>query len=119
MRFRLKVESAPYWIVQPTDTTTVEGGTAEFACAAGGIPAPTVFRFVNDVPITQVPASANRVLRNGTVYLRNVGLDETMKLQCNASNKHGYVFADVYLNVLLPPSFVRPPLAVTYAAEQQ
>jgi hypothetical protein len=87
--------------------------------AAGGIPAPTIFWFTNGVPITQVPASANRVLRSGTEYFRNVRQGATMKLQRIGSNKHGYVFAAVYQNVLLPPSFVRPPLAVTYAVEQQ
>jgi hypothetical protein len=66
-----------------------------------------------------VPASANRVLRSGKEYFRNVRQGATMKLQRIGSNKHGYVFAAVYQNVLLPPSFVRPPLAVTYAVEQQ
>jgi receptor-type tyrosine-protein phosphatase zeta len=60
-------------------------------------------------------------LRNGTVYFRNVELGDTTNLQCEASNTHGYVFADVYLNVLMPQtlSSVRQPPEVTYASEQQ
>ena len=34
-------------------------------------------------------------------------LDDSLVIQCNASNQWGYVFADVFLNVLdQPPSFV-------------
>jgi len=32
--------------------------------------------------------------------LRNLTLEDHMNIQCNASNNDGYVFADVYLNVL-------------------
>jgi neuronal cell adhesion molecule len=34
------------------------------------------------------------------IYLTNVQQTDRMVIQCNASNIHGYVFADVYLNVL-------------------
>ena len=34
------------------------------------------------------------------ITLTNLTLEDHMNIQCNASNKHGYVFSDVYLNVL-------------------
>ena len=33
------------------------------------------------------------------IILANVTVDDRMNIQCNASNKHGYVFKDVFLNV--------------------
>ena len=34
------------------------------------------------------------------IFLENVEQTDHMVFQCNASNIHGYVFADFYLNVL-------------------
>lgn len=41
-----------------------------------------------------------------SLTIRNLTLQDHMNIQCNASNRHGYVFADVYLNVLGKLSFV-------------
>lgn len=40
------------------------------------------------------------MLDETTITLTNLTLDDHMNIQCNATNIHGYVFADVYLNVL-------------------
>ena len=36
----------------------------------------------------------------GKLYFTNVAKTDYMVIQCNASNIHGYVFSDVYLNIL-------------------
>ena len=46
--------AAPYWIVEPTDLTVGLGDTANFTCAASGLPSPQVRWFINSVPIEQV-----------------------------------------------------------------
>lgn len=42
----------------------------------------------------RVTVSANMLV------IRNLTLEDHMNIQCNASNNDGYVFADVYLNVM-------------------
>jgi hypothetical protein len=37
---------------------------------------------------------------DNNITLRNLTLEDHLNIQCNASNRHGYVFSDVYLNVL-------------------
>ena len=37
---------------------------------------------------------------NNNFTISNLTLEDYMNIQCNATNNHDYVFADVYLNVL-------------------
>ena len=41
-----------------------------------------------------------RIVANNYVRYENVTKTDAQVLQCNASNKHGYVFANAFLNVL-------------------
>ena len=49
---------------------------------------------VNSPVLTKVELSEPSVLT-----IHNVDLSDQMNIQCNATNKHGYVFADVAINV--------------------
>ena len=119
-QFQLDVESAPSWIEQPIDTTAGVGDTVIFTCDATGLPAPKIEWFMNGLSMVAQAPPANVILQHNKVYFSDVQLTDATSLQCNASNKHGYVFADVFLNVLnVPPSFVRPPMEQTFAAERQ
>lgn len=51
------------------------------------------------VPADLVP-DRRRIVANNYVRYENVTKTDAQVLQCNASNKHGYVFANAYLNVL-------------------
>ena len=44
--------------------------------------------------------NSRRAVVNGVVYYKNLTKADSQVLQCNASNKHGYIFKNVYLNVL-------------------
>ena len=51
--------------------------------------------------LTSIPHAHRRVLNNGQrVVFDRVLSDDSSVLQCNASNKHGYIFANAYLNVV-------------------
>ena len=67
-----------------------------------------------DFPNERRKIDGNRIL------FTNLSKSDAQVLQCNASNKHGYIFKNVYLNVLAePPSFIKPPLPVVKVAEGQ
>nr|KAG5704342.1 hypothetical protein BaRGS_012651 [Batillaria attramentaria] len=100
----VRVESSPYWLQEPQDVEIEVGGTAEFNCLADAVPEPQYFWFVNGVPLYDVTDSritADRFNRSrpDRIVFSNVTREDLMVLQCNATNKHGYVWGDVYLNV--------------------
>ncbi|KAL5013978.1 hypothetical protein ScPMuIL_008248 [Solemya velum] len=123
--FTMRVESHPYWIEEPRDIETSIGAKATFLCRAGGIPTPRIYWFINGVPMNDVTDRriiSNRFLKPNeyNITLVNLTRDDAMVIQCNATNKHGYIFSDVYLNVLSEaPSILRPPELIKKSAEGQ
>lgn len=111
----LSVQSKPYWIQKPEDIETSEGASATFLCKADGTPTPKTEWFVNGVPIdesTDDTVLSNRFMKPNdmNVTIDDLKLTDVFVIQCNCSNSHGYVFADVYLNVLREaPQFVKKP----------
>ena len=56
---------------------------------------------------TQVP---NRQISENQIRISNLKKSDTGNYGCNASNSLGYVYKDVYVNVLsLPPEILNPP----------
>jgi len=47
-----------------------------------------------------LPPNQRRIVANHYVRYENVTKTDAQVLQCNASNKHGYIFSNSYLNVL-------------------
>jgi len=52
------------------------------------------------VVLADLAPDRRRIVANNYVRYENVTKTDAQVLQCNASNKHGYVFANAYLNVL-------------------
>ncbi|KAL5014246.1 hypothetical protein ScPMuIL_008516 [Solemya velum] len=121
----LRVESHPYWIQEPKYIEVDVGGNATFICEAGGTPAPWLYLFVNGVPLADVTDPqivSGQFLKQSkqNITLVNLAPGDAMVIQCNATNRYGYIFSDVYLNVLSEiPKLIRPPELVTKAAEGQ
>ncbi|XP_050412764.2 neuroglian [Patella vulgata] len=106
--FSLRVESRPYWVDGGLkDAEVAIGESANFSCKAGGVPVPYVQWFVNGVRLSGVtdPRITNgrfKVLTDDTAMMINVTLADAMVIQCNVSNKHGYIWGDSYLIAYLP-----------------
>ncbi|XP_041349056.1 neuroglian-like isoform X2 [Gigantopelta aegis] len=118
--FTLSVESRPYWIKEPKDQEVgVEEG-AVFSCKADGIPKPTIQWFINGEPYESAKSNKNRELKNKVLYFTNLQKADSLVIQCNASNKHGYLWADVYLHVLaIPAKVIKKPSAEQKVASEQ
>ncbi|GIY13215.1 neuroglian [Caerostris extrusa] len=112
------VQAAPYWVNAPNNTNGAEDEVVSFECVAGGVPKPEVEWFMNGVPMRDVKPNPRRRLDKSTNVLTIEALkkSDTAVFQCNASNIHGYVFRDFYLNVLaLPPTITERPEPITSA----
>ena len=120
----LNVESPPYWKEdkQPEDVNTSDEESAHFTCQVLGIPKPTISWFINGKPVEELPENPRRTIDQKTNTLRytNVSASDNQVVQCNASNKHGYIFANAYLNVFAEaPYFKITPEGVVKVAEGQ
>ncbi|XP_035227979.1 neuroglian-like isoform X2 [Stegodyphus dumicola] len=110
------VQAAPYWINVPNNTNGAEDETVSFECVSGGIPAPEVEWFMNGIPLANARPNPRRRLDKSAnvLVIESLKKSDTAVFQCNASNIHGYIFKDFYLNVLaLPPTITERPDPVT------
>ena len=47
-----------------------------------------------------LPDDPDRVVESKTMTFHNLTKEDAQVIQCNATNKHGYMYANAYLNVL-------------------
>ncbi|KAL3853061.1 hypothetical protein ACJMK2_016641 [Sinanodonta woodiana] len=120
----ISVESVPTWVKEPKDAEVGTGESATFICTATGIPAPEYSWYIDGIRLQDVRDPrifGNQHFQkpnNNNITFVNLTLDYHMNIQCNASNKHGYVFSDVYLNVLAEaPTIIEPPPPMLKVAE--
>ena len=50
--------------------------------------------------ISEVEADERRIVEKHQIIWRNVTKNEATVIQCNATNDHGYIYTNAYLNVL-------------------
>ncbi|XP_060606385.1 neuroglian-like [Ruditapes philippinarum] len=130
--FNVRIEAAPFWVEEPHDVEASINEKATFICKADGDPKPEYAWYINGVPLedrqNKLGVRDPRIYNNNRFYkkdannitLTNLTLEDHMNIQCNASNKHGYIFSDVYLNVLAEkPTIIKPPPAQIKVAESK
>ncbi|XP_018915521.1 neuroglian isoform X2 [Bemisia tabaci] len=106
----LQVISVPYFTVEPEIVNAAEGETVTFSCEASGEPEPIIQWVHNGKPIEQAPNNPRRSKTKNSVTITNVRREDTGNYGCNATNSLGYVYKDVYVNVLaLAPEITEPP----------
>ncbi|KAK6111532.1 Immunoglobulin I-set domain family protein [Brugia pahangi] len=107
-RFDVVVEAAPYWTAgPPPNKRTSEGEDVTFDCSANGKPTPAISFFKNGVEMKPRDDDVNRnwEITGSVLTLKNVkkgiaGSGDNAVYQCKAENKHGYLWANFYLNLL-------------------
>lgn len=106
----LKVLAVPYFTEEPEIITAAEGETIEFRCAASGVPKPEIKWVHNGLPIAEAPTNHRRKVNMNSIVIENIIKNDTGNYGCNATNSLGYVYKDVYLNVLaLAPEITEAP----------
>ncbi|XP_043564973.1 neuronal cell adhesion molecule a isoform X22 [Chiloscyllium plagiosum] len=104
------VKAAPYWISEPKNLILAPGEDGTLICRANGNPKPTIQWLVNGFPIENAPSDISRELMDDTIRFTKVQVSSSAVYQCNASNEHGYLLANAFVNVLAEtPRMLTPP----------
>ena len=81
-----------------------------FECKADGVPTPILKWIHNGRPIEETADNPNMYIEPNRIRITNLRKSDTGNYGCNATNSIGYVYKDVYVNVLdLPPEIIVPP----------
>lgn len=115
VKFSLDVQAKPRWVSPPVDSRVSVGESGTVNCAAEGNPSPTVEWYIDGKPFKEIPGK--RYIRNDVLHIDNLNKKESTVVQCNATNSHGSLFSDVYINVLaLPPEITNWTKSLKVAA---
>lgn len=106
----LRVLAVPYFKVEPERQNKAEDETVEFHCEADGVPEPEIKWIHNGKPIEQAPPNPRRKVTKNKIIIERLTKNDTGNYGCNATNSLGYVYKDVYINVLaLAPEITEAP----------
>jgi len=106
----VQVLAAPYFVLEPEMFVGADGETAEFRCEANGSPSPEIKWIHNGKPIEEAPINSRRKVFPNRIVIEDLKKGDTGNYGCNATNSIGYVYRDVYLNVLaLAPDIEETP----------
>ncbi|KAM9365625.1 neurofascin homolog (chicken) a [Pholidichthys leucotaenia] len=105
----VQVKAAPYWLEKPSDLVLAPEESGRLVCRANGNPKPQIQWLVNGQPVESSPLNPNRQVLGDTIMFRSVQLGSSAVYQCNASNQHGYLLANAFVNVLdMKPRILAP-----------
>lgn len=90
----------PYFITSPKIVEKIVGETAVIECNAGGNPNPTINWIHNGRPLSEAPPNFRRSVTSNSVIITSLTETDSGNYGCNATNSIGYVYKDVYINVL-------------------
>ncbi|KAM4046196.1 neurofascin isoform 8-T10 [Anomaloglossus baeobatrachus] len=103
----VRVKAAPFWLDKPKDLILAPGENGRLVCRANGNPKPTIQWMMNGEAIPD--PNPNFEVAGDTIIFREVQSGNSAVFQCNASNAHGYLLANAFINILDVPSRVLGP----------
>ncbi|XP_026077075.1 neurofascin homolog (chicken) a isoform X13 [Carassius auratus] len=105
----VQVKAAPYWLDKPTNLVLAPEENGRLVCRARGNPKPTIQWLVNGEPIDSSQPNPNGQVLGDTILFHSVQIGSSAVYQCNASNEHGYLLANAFVNILdLAPRMLGP-----------
>ena len=117
---QVEVQAKPRFKVEPEVQNKAEGEVAVFECVADGYPTPEIQWFYNGKPLDSTEFYPNRNVAGNRITISNLQKSDTANYGCNATNSIGYVYKDVYVNVLaLPPEIQNAPAKQSRTVEGQ
>ncbi|XP_069801887.1 neurofascin isoform X3 [Dendropsophus ebraccatus] len=105
----VRVKAAPFWLDKPKDLILAPGENGRLVCRANGNPKPTIQWMMNGEPLSATEPNPNFEVAGDTIIFREVQSGNSAVFQCNASNAHGYLLANAFINILDVPSRVLGP----------
>ncbi|XDV53636.1 hypothetical protein PO909_022085 [Leuciscus waleckii] len=118
--FGVSVKAAPYWISAPRNLVLAPLETGVITCRARGHPKPHIHWFMNGLPIEDAPKDPSRKVEDDSIIFSEVQTGSSAVYQCNASNQHGYLLANAFVNVLAePPRVLTAPNKVYQVIENR
>lgn len=90
----------PYFITSPEIVEKAVGETAVIECDARGNPNPTINWIHNGRPLNEAPYNPRRFVTSNFIKITLLTEKDNGNYGCNATNSIGYVYKDVYINVL-------------------
>lgn len=96
--FNLKVGYPPHFTVEPQSVNITVSGTYEIKCEAEGSPEPVIQWFFNGKTLENSD-DLRRDISKTKIVTANVEKSDTGNYACTATNAHGYVTKDIYVNV--------------------
>lgn len=96
--FNLKVEMPPVFIVEPKSHNVTLNETLEIQYEVASTPESEIRWFFNGKPLEQED-NMRREISDGKIVIRNVEKSDKGNYACYATNVHGYVSRDIYVNV--------------------
>ncbi|XP_024149497.1 neural cell adhesion molecule L1-like protein isoform X2 [Oryzias melastigma] len=106
--FRVIVEEPPIWLGDPPQgQITTIGSDVHIKCSVGGTPLPDITWKRNGELFKDDSENYKRVL-DDTVVLHNAMEEDSGVYQCEASNRHGRILANINILVMS-----KPPLILT------
>ncbi|XP_032664587.1 neuroglian isoform X2 [Odontomachus brunneus] len=107
----LQVMAIPYFTLEPEIVNAAEDEVAVIRCEASGVPVPEIKWIYNGKPLSEAPPNNRRKLTSNSITIERLMKNDTGNYGCNATNSLGYVYKDVYINVLaLEPEITQPPM---------
>ncbi|XP_017782809.1 PREDICTED: neuroglian isoform X2 [Nicrophorus vespilloides] len=106
----LKVYAVPFFTEEPEIINAAEDETVQFRCSASGVPEPQIKWIHNGKPISEASPNPRRKVNTNNIIIERLTKTDTGNYGCNATNSLGYVYKDVYVNVLaLAPEITEAP----------
>ncbi|XP_058230149.1 neurofascin homolog (chicken) a isoform X18 [Hemibagrus wyckioides] len=105
----VQVKAAPFWIHKPSNLVLAPNENGQLQCLASGNPNPSIQWLVNGEPIDSALENPSRKVNNDAIIFSSVQIGTSAVYQCNASNEHGYLLANAFVNILdMAPRLLGP-----------
>uniref|UniRef100_A0A3P8ZED6 Neural cell adhesion molecule L1 n=1 Tax=Esox lucius TaxID=8010 RepID=A0A3P8ZED6_ESOLU len=100
----VQVKAAPYWLDKPSNLVLAPNENGRLVCRTNGNPKPDIQWLVNGEPIASFHPhltllTPTREVVGDTIIFRSVQTGSSAVYQCNASNQHGYLLANAFVNM--------------------
>ncbi|TST85784.1 Neurofascin [Bagarius yarrelli] len=105
----VQVKAAPFWLHKPSNLVLAPNENGQLQCLASGKPKPSIQWLVNGEPIESSLENPSREVVGDSIIFNSVQIGTSAVYQCNASNEHGYLLANAFVNILdMAPRLLGP-----------